>query len=225
MEYAQLNEDGSYSHQITTHGNVEWDENNFCTAEALVKDGKAEQFRVVPLTETVAPAVDSLTQTVQRDGGEFVDGAWQYKWTVTNLDDAIIAQNLTAAKTQKWEAIKAQRDGRKAAGVKIGANWFHSDTDSRVQWLGLKDTARDMLAAGSAPTAPITLFSQPVHWKTLSGAFVPVTVQMALDVVQATKELDAVLFKAAEEHRAAMEASSNPVTYNSSTGWPLAFGE
>lgn len=91
MEHAQLNEAGTEALQITTHGNVAWDENNYCTAAALVKDGKAEQFRVVPLLETQPPEIDPATQTVFRDGCELIDGQWQYKWTVRDLTPEEIA--------------------------------------------------------------------------------------------------------------------------------------
>ena len=67
MEYAQLNEAGTDALQVTTHGDVEWDANNFCSAEALTKDGKAEQFRVVPLTVTEQPAFDAITQRCFRN--------------------------------------------------------------------------------------------------------------------------------------------------------------
>lgn len=97
MQYAQLNQDGTYSHQITTSGNVEWDENNFCTAAALIADGKAEQFRVVELLETDAPAINPITESVTRDGGELVDGQWQYKWRVDALTPEQIAINQAAA--------------------------------------------------------------------------------------------------------------------------------
>jgi hypothetical protein len=103
MQYAQLNEDGSYSHQITTSGNVLWDENNFCPAAALINDGKAEQFRVVELHETDAPAIDPMTQSVIRDGGELVEGQWQYKWRVDDLSPEQIAENI-AAKERKLKA-------------------------------------------------------------------------------------------------------------------------
>ena len=85
MEYAQLNEAGTEALQVTTNGPIEWDENNYCTAAALVKDGKAEEFRVVELIETQPPEIDTATQTVYRDGCEMVDGRWQYKWTVRDL--------------------------------------------------------------------------------------------------------------------------------------------
>jgi hypothetical protein len=103
MQYAQLNEDGTYSHQITTSGNVLWDENNFCPASALIKDGKAEQFRVVELHEVDPPTIDPMTQSVIRDGGEYVEERWQYKWRVDDLSPEQIAENLEK-KNQKLRA-------------------------------------------------------------------------------------------------------------------------
>jgi len=97
MEYAQLNEAGTEALQITTHGNVEWDANNFCSAEALTRDGKAEQFRVVPLLVTEQPAFDAITQRCYRDGCELVGDQWQYKWTVESLSAEQIATNQAAA--------------------------------------------------------------------------------------------------------------------------------
>lgn len=96
MEYAQLNEAGTEAIQINTHGNVEWDANNFCSAEALTKDGKAEQFRVVPLAVTEAPTHDPITQSVMRDGCELAGGAWQYKWRIDDLSAEQIAANQAA---------------------------------------------------------------------------------------------------------------------------------
>jgi hypothetical protein len=97
MEYVQLNEALTDAIQVTTHGNVAWDANNYCSAEALIKDGKAEQFRVVPLTETPAPAYDAITQSCIRDGCEKVEGQWQYKWRIDDLSAEQIAANQSAA--------------------------------------------------------------------------------------------------------------------------------
>lgn len=97
--YAQLNEALTEAAQITSHDNVRWDANNFCTATALEKDGKAAQFRVVQLVVTAAPAVDPVTQRVFRDGCEFTNGQWQYKWTVEVLSPEQIAANQAAAVT------------------------------------------------------------------------------------------------------------------------------
>ena len=84
MEYAQLNEAGTETLQITTHGNVEWDENHFCPASTLAPE-EAEFFKVVPLEVTEPPVIDSLTQSVIRDGCEKVDDKWRYRWRVDEL--------------------------------------------------------------------------------------------------------------------------------------------
>lgn len=134
-------------------------------------------------------------------------------------------QALKDEKLKMWELIKQERDRRKTLGIQVGSYWFHSDVDSRIQWLGLKDTARDMLMDGADKTSNISIGGSPVLWKTLSGAFIPVNIQLAMDVNNATKVLDADLFKNAELHRANMIKSSNPEEYDYSTGWPLSYKE
>jgi hypothetical protein len=109
MQCAQLNTDGSYSHQITTGGNVEWDENHFCPASALTAE-EAAMFHVVTLLETEQPAFDTITQSCQRNGGELVNGQWQYKWDVGALDAATAAANQAQKVIQANQAIKAQLD-------------------------------------------------------------------------------------------------------------------
>lgn len=85
MQYAKLNDDGTYSHQITTSGKVKWDDKNICSAEALFRDGKAKQFNIVELHETDPPEFDPETQKVIRHGAEYVDKKWQYRWRVETL--------------------------------------------------------------------------------------------------------------------------------------------
>jgi hypothetical protein len=106
MQYAQLNASGTYESQINSNGNVQWDANNFCPAAALVKDGKAEQFRIVELHETDAPEIDPMTQSVMRDGGEFVGGRWQYKWRIDQLTDEEVAAKQAKAAEAAQEALK-----------------------------------------------------------------------------------------------------------------------
>lgn len=130
----------------------------------------------------------------------------------------------TEVKAAKWESIKAERDRRKAGGFKVGTQWFHSDADSRIQHLGLKDKARDLIAAGGAMTDNLTILGQPVRWKTIDGSFATVTAQLAFDIVAAAGDLDARLFAVAETHRAAMEAAADPAAYDFSAGWPETFG-
>lgn len=136
--------------------------------------------------------------------------------------------NLNAVKTSRWEAIKAERDRRKSGGfkVRVGSSnkWFHSDADNRIQHLGLKDKARDLIAGGGQMTDKLTILGQTVKWKTMDGSFVDVSAQVIFDIVAAACDLDAQLFAAAETHRVAMEASADPASYDFSTGWPATFG-
>jgi len=151
-------------------------------------------------------------------------------WLPVGLDTsetAVLAATdklLAQAKTAKWESIKSERDHRKAGGFKVGTLWFHSDADSRIQHLGLKDKARDLIAAGGAMTDNLTILGQQVRWKTMDGSFANVTAQLAFDIVAAAGDLDARLFAVAETHRAAMEAASDPAAYDFSAGWPETFG-
>jgi hypothetical protein len=135
------------------------------------------------------------------------------------------AQLHANAKTAAWESIKSKRIVITGGGIQVGTNWFHSDESSRIQQLGLKDEARDALAIGAQATDPLMIDGSPVFWKTMSGSFVPMTVQLALDIVTAVKVLDKRAHAAAEQHRMAMEASADPAAYNYSAGWPAVFAQ
>lgn len=127
----------------------------------------------------------------------------------------------------KWAAIQAERERRKSGGflVLVGTaeKWFHSDPASRVQHLGLKDSARDMLAAGGTLATVLQIDAKDVLWKTMDGTWVTITGQIAFDIVKSARSLDAQLHQIAEQHKAKMEASTAPSAYDFSTGWPRAF--
>lgn len=97
MPYIQLHEDGSYSANIPEGTPIYWDSQNFCTVEALVFDGKAEQFRVYPLTPVIAPSYDVMTQEVRTLDPAVVDGEWTQQWEVVDLPPEQIAANQAAA--------------------------------------------------------------------------------------------------------------------------------
>ena len=107
--------------------------------------------------------------------------------------------------------IKAERDGRKAGGVKVGAKWFHSDDASRIQQLAL------VMMGASLPAG--------LQWKTMDGSFITMTQALAGNVFAAAAASDQTVFAAAETHRVAMEASADPASYDYSGGWPKIYGE
>lgn len=139
------------------------------------------------------------------------------------------AKIISATKEHMWDHIKALRDRKKNEGIKVMLSdgfprWFHSDSDSRIQQLGLKDQARDVLAAGGAMTTVMQKLGQDIWWKSLSpGDRVPMTCQLAYDLVDAIGNLDATLFHVAEVHHSAMEAAADPASYDYTTGWPESF--
>jgi hypothetical protein len=115
--------------------------------------------------------------------------------------------------------------------VFVDGSWFHSDKESRIKFLGLASDAQRILAAGGAATTIITKrvsgVTQDVLWKTMEQVeprvFVPLTVQLVLDIEQAIGDLDATAYAVAEAHRAAMLQSATPESYDYSTGWPAIY--
>lgn len=114
-----------------------------------------------------------------------------------------------------WSKIKMEREHRKNGGVLVGGNWFHTDADSRIQIMGL------VILGANIPAG--------TNWKTMaknpdgSPIFVAMTRDLANSIFQAIADLDKAAFAKAEEHRAALQASGTPATYDFSTGWPAIF--
>ncbi len=157
----------------------------------------------VPAGLMTAPPALTGTEVAQAVGGVWV--------VLPEYPNAPLSQRQTAA----WERIKHERDRRKVLGVKVGAHWYHSDDSSRIQQLALA-------MMGAAIPAGL-------QWKTLTTTSPPVFVEMtpalAQGIFQATAASDAAIFAAAEAHRVAMEAMSDPENYDFSGGWPASIGD
>lgn len=122
----------------------------------------------------------------------------------------ILADLPQASTTEMWELIRQERDHRtNTSGYKIGDKWFHSDPKSRNQQLSL------VLLGENIPA--------DLQWKTMDDSFVTMTPQLAREILTASTASDQTIFAAAEAHRAAMEASAEPASYDFSEGWPEAF--
>lgn len=210
--YCQLTEGGQFWRQINGFVNVEWGAHHYCPAWALTPE-EAAHFRVMPLVEVPPPAHDPITQHCYRDGAELIGGEWRFKWTVEPRAPEQIAELRAAQRAEVWERIKAERDRRKFAGVKVGAAWFQSDPDSRTQQV--------MLYAKAISGKPVPA----VPWKVLGGAFVPMSAALAEQIGDATEAHDIALFAHAEALRAQVNAAADPTAIDILAGWPPAFGE
>ena len=119
--------------------------------------------------------------------------------------------DYSALAGRHWEAIKAERDRRtQQGGYQVAGKWFHSDTFSRTQQMGL------VMMGADIPNG--------LQWKTMDGSFVAMTQTLAGQVFAAASASDAALFARAEQIKAAMEV--DPVNFNlASQTWPAVFGE
>lgn len=161
----------------------------------------------VPAGLMTAPPALTGTQVAQAVGGVWV--------VLPEYPNAPLSQRQIAA----WERIKHERDRRKFAGVKVGTDWFHCDTDSRGQWERMVNRVNTQ---GLVDSAGYTIGGQPVPWKTMTGSFVILTAGKIRAVVDAVELQEAMIFGRAEMHRIAMEASSTPENYDISSGWPAS---
>lgn len=172
------------------------------------------------------PTHNTVTQRVQGVMPVLTaKGTLEQQWQVVPrfveyTDAAAVLHTVAAQETQaitvdkaskiavKSEAIKAERDQRKSGGVLVSGKWFHTDSDSRIQQLGL------VMMGANVPA---------VQWKTMDGSFTPMSQTLASAVFQAVAGLDMGLFAQAETHANAMKASAAPETYDVTTGWPASF--
>lgn len=136
---------------------------------------------------------------------------WNSSTAKWEKDEAKFEAFTHAAKQAAWANIKAERDRRKAGGVKVGAKWFHSDDGSRIQQMGL------VMMGANLPAG--------LQWKTMDGSFIVMTPALAQQIFTGQAASDQAIFAVAEQHRVAMEASPDPAAYDFSTNWPKIFGE
>lgn len=133
----------------------------------------------------------------------FENGAWVLK------DDAPMRERM-------WNAIKAERDRRQLeGGVKVGANWFLSTDRAASEYNTILN-----VTAGMPDSTVIR-----AGWRTMNGALVDMTPALARQILTAGIAHRAAIDDAAQAHKAAMQASADPASYDFSTGWPPVFGE
>jgi len=131
-------------------------------------------------------------------------------WKAANGQYSAPAVDLDEVKAHHWESIKAERDKRiQTGGYQASGKWFHSDTFSRTQQMGL------VMMGASIPGG--------LQWKTMDGSFVTMTQTLAGQVFAAAAASDAALFARAEQIKATMDA--DPAAFDlAAHAWPPVFG-
>lgn len=141
-----------------------------------------------------------------------------------NTPEPALVEPIAARRAAAWAAVKAERSRRKDGGVLVSGHWFQTDSDSRIQLMRLDSKAVTLLAGGGAPTDVLTVMGQPIPWKTTENGLVPMTAELAQNIVLAVEVLDAQAFGRAEVLRQQIEASESPELIDISTGWPVVYG-
>jgi hypothetical protein len=112
---------------------------------------------------------------------------------------------------EKCKDIKSKREKVKYGGVNISGNWFHSDIESRIQFVSLK------LMGTNIPA--------DLQWKTMSGDFVLMNKLLANSIFEALINLDINTFANSKEHESLCKLSDDPESYDFSSGWSQTYQE
>jgi len=128
----------------------------------------------------------------------------------TPVLEPVVVLTLDDMKAAKWNSIKSERDKRtQTGGYYVAPHWYHSDTFSRTQQIGL------VLLGVNIPAGTM--------WKTLDNGLIAMTPALAGQIFGAAAMSDIAIFAAAEAHKAAMLASVDPTAYDFSGGWPAMY--
>ena len=122
------------------------------------------------------------------------------------LDKAAAQAHKTAQQEEMWERIKDKRADNLRHGVyvKSAGKWFHTDDNSRTQYLAL---------------AVMPKLPEKLPWKTMDNSFVNMTKALLGELMEQMLVDEQADFANAERHKAAMEKVEHPLEYDYSDGW------
>ena len=139
-----------------------------------------------------------------------------HEWDEANrqwrLDAARAARLKVEQQAEVWERIKAKRydNLRHGVYVKSVGKWFHTDDNSRTQYIAL---------------AVMPRLPEKLPWKTMDNSFVNMTKALLGELMEQMLVDEQADFANAERHKAAMGKAENPLEYDYSDGWTANFDE
>lgn len=177
--------------------------NNLLLTAAEVHGGDWRDPSLTTANASVV-AVDSVPGDFAPYRYTCTDGVWAY------ADPTYPEQRAVGRRTAIWEQIKALRDTKtQNGGFPAAGKWFHSDTFSRTQQIGL------VMMGTNIPAG--------LQWKTMDGTFVTMTQTLAGQIFAAAAAQDAAMFAHAEALRAQIDATLEPDTVDITAGWPATY--
>lgn len=166
-------------------------------------DGELLFLYDIDADDLIAVSNDDYQQYCQHHKGDtrFIDG--KFVFNDVPIDPKVIKKQQQA---QIWEAIKQKRHTVTRGGVYVKSvgKWFHTDDNSRTQYLALQ----------ILPELPADLM-----WKTMDNSFVKLTKPLLTELAMTILQAEQADFANAERHRVAMMEANNPFDYDFSSGW------
>ena len=128
------------------------------------------------------------------------------------LDKAAAEALKTVQQEEMWARIKAKRTDNLRHGVYVKSvdKWFHTDDNSRTQYLAL---------------AVMPKLPEKLAWKTMDNSFVNMTKTLLEELMTQMLMDEQADFANAERHKAAMEKADKPLEYDYGDGWTANFDE
>jgi hypothetical protein len=108
MDYLQIKE--GVPTLVPPNTILTWDDNNRCTVEALVADGKDIDFGIVPLSYSEPPAVDLSKEYLIEDGYCSVNDKWYRNWIVSPISDEDKGRRVSAFKQHIVSMVQLRLD-------------------------------------------------------------------------------------------------------------------
>ena len=131
---------------------------------------------------------------------------WDSQSKTWLLDTAAAAELKAQQQEEMWARIKAKRTDNLRHGVYVKSvdKWFHTDDNSRTQYLAL---------------AVMPKLPEKLAWKTMDNSFVKMTKTLLEELMTQMLMDEQADFANAERHKAAMEKADKPLEYDYGDGW------
>jgi len=150
------------------------------------------------------------------------DGYYEYdsisgeipSWAESMTQTQVRQISLQLRKDEKWSQIKSKRDDLQLnGGVKVGLNWFLTTERAVGEYTVLA------VRSTSLPTNTVLR----AGWRTMNGTLVDMTPALVAQILDAGFAQIAAIDTVSQNHKAAMELSATPETYDFSAGWPEVY--
>lgn len=143
------------------------------------------------------------------------EGSPYHVWNDSTHQYDLSTDLLQAARDARWEDCKRYRDDVRNNGgfLVAGTYWFHSDTPSKIDQLGLVN-------------AMMMNVLPPVEWSLLDGSTALLTPTLVQQIFQTAMTVRGSNFAISKAHKASIYASTDPLNYDfTGGGWVPIFGE